>query len=149
GDFGACAGQVLPSTEVPNNGIDEDCDGHDAQCISGATQACYTGPAGTQGVGICQAGTQTCGATGLFGACQGEVVPGTDILNNGIDEDCNGHDAGCAPGATQACYTGPAGTQGVGICRAGTQTCGAGGTFGACTGEVLPGTEIPGNGIDE
>ncbi|MBI3304242.1 MAG: right-handed parallel beta-helix repeat-containing protein [Deltaproteobacteria bacterium] len=149
GDFGACIGQVLPGTEIPNNGIDEDCNGRDAQCTPGATQSCYTGPAGTAGVGICRTGTQTCGANGTFGTCSGQVLPGTEIPNNGIDENCDGHDAECSPGTTQSCYDGPPGTQGVGQCKAGTRTCGADGTFGTCVGEVVPGTEIPGNGIDE
>lgn len=56
---------------------------------------------------------------------------------------------GCTLDATRACYDGPPGTEGVGLCRAGTQTCSAGGTFGPCTGQVLPAPEIPRNGIDE
>ncbi len=48
----------------------------------------------------------------------------------------------CSPGQTHACYTGPAGTRGVGICHDGSQTCqGSGelrGRFGPCTGEVVP-----------
>jgi len=45
----------------------------------------------------------------------------------------------CAPGANQACYSGPVGTAGVGYCSAGSQSCDAQGTaWGACTGEVLP-----------
>jgi hypothetical protein len=38
----------------------------------------------------------------------------------------------------QACYSGPAATKGVGVCHAGTQTCLANGTFGPCSGEVIP-----------
>lgn len=149
GMLGTCVGQVLPGSETLNNGIDEDCDGHDDVCTSGASVACYTGPGGTENVGLCHGGTKTCDTTGAFGACVGQVTPGTDIPNNGIDENCDGHDAECSPGATQSCYTGPAGTQGVGICHAGTKTCGVGGTFGSCMGEVLPGTEILDSGIDE
>ncbi len=118
-------------------------------CTPGETRACYSGPSGTQGVGICKAGTQTCGTDGIFGTCVGEVLPATEIPANGIDEDCNGQDQQCTPGSTQTCYTGPAGTAGVGICKAGTQTCGSAGTLGTCEGEVKPGTEIPNNGIDE
>ena len=45
----------------------------------------------------------------------------------------------CTPGSMQSCYTGPAGTQGLGICKAGTQTCLPNGSaFGPCQGEVLP-----------
>ena len=46
----------------------------------------------------------------------------------------------------QGCYTGPTGTAGVGICRAGMQVCAtvaSGGTdWGACTGEVFPAAVI-------
>lgn len=149
GIFGLCVGQVLPSTEVLLNTIDEDCDGHDDECSPGASGTCYTGPAGTQGVGICASGTQTCDPTGLLGVCTGQVLPQTEIPSNGIDEDCNGSDAECTPGATAACYDGPPATRGVGQCHDGTKTCGAGGTFGICDGQVLPGVEIPDNGIDE
>ena len=35
-------------------------------------------------------------------------------------------DAGvCMPGATVSCYEGPAGTEGVGLCKAGSKTCAA------------------------
>src|SRR5262249_26552605 len=34
----------------------------------------------------------------------------------------------CEPGSTVSCYTGPAGTLGVGACKGGTQTCNAMGT---------------------
>ncbi len=48
----------------------------------------------------------------------------------------------CAPGDTQPCYDGAAGTENVGVCKGGTQTCDADGTgFGECIGEVTPSTE--------
>jgi hypothetical protein len=161
-----------PSTEVCGNGVDEDCDGLDATCVSppppppcgtlGATRTCYSGPVGTDGRGACHGGTQTCQATG-WSACVGEVTPVTEtaaLCGNGVDEDCNGSDLACvvppppcAPvGSSRACaYTGPALTLGVGACRAGTQTCQATG-WSACTGEVVPTSEsaaLCGNGVDE
>ena len=59
-------------------------------CSSGATQACYTGAAGTQNVGPCVGGTQTCDATGNWGPCNGEIVPRGETCANGVDENCNG-----------------------------------------------------------
>ncbi len=44
----------------------------------------------------------------------------------------------CDPGDEVDCYTGPAGTLDVGLCRGGTATCTEEGTWGACAGEVLP-----------
>ncbi len=111
----------------------------------GQTQPCpYSGPVGTEGIGACRAGIQTCQG-GYWAACEGEVLPQTEICNDGIDNNCNGQtDEGCAvciEGETRPCaYSGPAGTENVGICEAGTQTC-VSGQWGSCTGEVLPATE--------
>ncbi len=212
------------ATEDCGNGIDDNCDGKtdgaDAtcDCTDGDTQACYSGASGTEGVGVCAAGTQTC-VNGSFGACTGEVTPtaetcdgqdddcdgtvdngvkttfyadtdgdgfgdatttkdacsapagyvadntdcddtagavnpgATEDCGNGIDDDCDGKvdgddsDCNCTDGDTQACYSGPAGTEGVGACAGGTQTC-ASGAFGACDGEVTPTDEVC-NGVDD
>ena len=56
----------------------------------------------------------------------------------------------CTPGETRPCYEGPSGTDGVGACKAGIATCVEDGTdWSECVGQVLPGPEICGNGIDE
>ena len=61
------------------------------QCDSpGATEDCYTGPAGTDGVSVCHGGTRTCQDNGFWSACQGEVTPEQDVCGNGVDEDCDG-----------------------------------------------------------
>src|SRR5205814_10306125 len=106
-------GEGLPTLEIVNNGIDENCDGHDAICTPGDTKTCYDGPPGTKDVGLCKAGSTTCQHGGLFGACVGEVLPQTDIPNNSVDENCDGHDAVCTPGDTAPCYDGSEGTKGV------------------------------------
>ncbi len=158
--------QVLPRPddctcpECGGGGQDWDCDGQVAQCgacTNGATRSCYTGPAGTAGVGLCQAGTQTC-VNLNWSTCAGEVLPVAEVCSNGIDENCNGGaDDGpaggcgeCVNGATRPCYEGPSGTSGTGVCKAGTQLC-AGLTWGACgsgTPQTLPGNEIC-NGKDD
>jgi hypothetical protein len=185
-----------PSAEICN-GIDDDCNG----VVDGITRSCYTGAAGTAGVGICRPGTQTCTA-GSWGTCAGEVIPTTERCDN-LDNNCNGTTdetwplkgtscvsgvGACARsgvwicnglgtglvcsatpgsptaetcnnvddncdgivdnGVTRSCYTGPAGTAGVGRCRTGTQNCSAG-LWGTCLGEILPIPEIIGNGIDD
>jgi len=71
-------------------------------------------------------------------------VVGTTGTGDAGTGDAGTADAGsvCAPGTTQACYSGPTGTEGHGICKAGTQTCAADGeSWGPCVGEVLPATE--------
>jgi hypothetical protein len=59
-------------------------------CIPGETRPCYSGPAGTENVGICHAGTKTCRPDGSgFDGCVGEVVPMAELCNN-LDDDCDG-----------------------------------------------------------
>src|SRR5262249_37714989 len=53
--------------------------------------------------------------------CNGDMTDGCE-WNTFQDGPCT-----CAPGAMQACYQGPPGTQNVGICKAGMQTCDASG----------------------
>ncbi|MDC0682475.1 outer membrane protein assembly factor BamB family protein [Sorangium atrum] len=60
-------------------------------CAPGSVIACYSGPAGTRGVGPCAAGTQTCRPNGLgFGACVGEVTPAEELCSTPEDENCDG-----------------------------------------------------------
>jgi hypothetical protein len=160
--WGPCAGEVLPQpAETCGNGRDDDCNGmvDDAcgSCTPGTTRMCYSGPAGTEGRGICTGGTQVCTPSREWAtACTGEVLPQpAETCGNGRDDDCDGMiDEGCGvctPGMMRTCYTGPAGTAGVGICRNGSQTCDASGNWpSTCSGEVLPrASETCGNGQDD
>ncbi len=166
-DWGACTGEVLPAMETCD-GRDHDCDGtpnSGCGCSLGATRSCYDGPAGTAGRGLCHAGTETCVRTSPTGptswsACTGEVLPARDVCN-GTDRDCDGTpNTGCACtlDMTRSCYTGPAGTAGVGACHAGSQTCVASprpdGSFtsvwGTCVAQALPSSvDTCGNAIDD
>jgi hypothetical protein len=161
--FGPCVGEVTPQPETCNTPVDDDCNGQTNEggagcvCVPGAVLSCYSGPAGTAGVGACKAGLQTCNAQGTaFGACVGEVTPQPETCNTPVDDDCNGQTneggAGCicVPNSTAACYTGPAGTLGVGICTGGVTTCnGLGTAYGPCTGEVKPQPENCATAADE
>lgn len=59
-------------------------------CEPGATESCYSGPIGTEGIGLCRTGTRTCPASGVWGLCEGEVTPTTEVCLNGVDDNCNG-----------------------------------------------------------
>jgi len=59
-------------------------------CTSGEVEACYSGPVGVVGIGICQSGVRSCSANGTFGPCQGETLPQAESCGNGLDDDCNG-----------------------------------------------------------
>jgi Putative metal-binding motif len=179
------------------DGVDNDCDDEvdeGCDCTPEETQSCYSGRAGTEGVGVCATGTQTCGSAGSWGACEGEVTPSDEVCNgeddncdeqvdeglagqetcgegscevtvdlcvdgvgstcepgkpapaescNGVDDTCDGDvDEGCtcSDGEQQDCYTGPGGTQGIGLCSAGTQDC-VDGSWGSCSGDVTPASE--------
>ncbi|MCK6591053.1 MAG: hypothetical protein L6Q76_26165, partial [Polyangiaceae bacterium] len=123
-----------------------------------ASVACFTGPAGTKGKGICLEGIQQCDAQGnAIGGCEGEVLPKAENCFSPLDEDCDGkaNEDGdgcqCVPGELMPCYTGPDGTQGVGNCHVGMKSCNADGlTYGICVGEQKPETEIcDASGTDE
>jgi len=52
--------------------------------------ACYDGPAGTLGVGVCRAGARAC-TGGRLGPCTDQVTPGSESCENeGADDDCDG-----------------------------------------------------------
>jgi hypothetical protein len=103
------------------------------ECSPGAARPCYSGPAGTENVGICRSGSQQCLNDGNWGACQGEVLPQTELCN-GLDDDCDGvvdDGVACpgAPNATVSCLSGQ--------CR--VVECAAG--FADCDGDAASGCE--------
>lgn len=152
-----------PVAEICDN-FDNDCDGSNNEALSCVCtpfdmQYCYTGPAGTAGVGECRSGGRPCQLDGTAwdATCYEQVLPQTEICN-GKDDDCdgqtdeglNGCNPSCVVPSSQGCaYTGSPGTENVGACHAGAQICLAGGQWSACTGEVVPVPEVAGNGIDD
>ncbi|MDP3275415.1 MAG: PPC domain-containing protein [Deltaproteobacteria bacterium] len=158
---GSCIGERLPSgMEACGNSMDDDCNGMTdemcGECTAGMSRPCYTGPALTMGVGICAGGMQTCAADRTWPTtCTGETTPATEMCGNSRDDNCNGMTdemcGECTAGDTRPCYTGAAGTDGRGICRSGTQTCGTSRMWlTACPGEVTPQPmETCGNTMDD
>jgi hypothetical protein len=71
-------------------------------CTPGTEEPCYSGPDGTEDVGVCAGGTRTCSDEGTFGACAGEVVPAEEDCAAPEDEDCDGDAPLCAGAALWA-----------------------------------------------
>jgi hypothetical protein len=91
-----------PGREICEDGLDNDRDGdvdEECECAAGTTQACFRGPAGARGLGICRDGAQTCEDHFEFaswGACEGDMMPGDETCGDGLDNDCDGRvDDGC------------------------------------------------------
>lgn len=55
----------------------------------------------------------------------------------------------CTPASSMTCYTGPAGTEWIGTCKDGTKTCTTSGSWGSCTGQVVPLGEVACNNSDD
>jgi cysteine-rich repeat protein len=112
-DGAGSAKQVPLPADVPDDRdictIDA-CDGTAPVHTLSESVPCYTGPAGTAGVGLCHAGLQRCDEQGKpVGICDGEVTPQAEVCDSGgDDEDCdgetneNGEDCACGDGWVSA-----------------------------------------------
>src|SRR5258706_3538488 len=82
----------------------------------------------------------SCLCCGAFAACGTDVQQtSTGTAGSTGATSGTGGGAGCVPGTLADCYTGPAGTEGVGICHGGAKKCNADWlTFGDCQWEVTP-----------
>jgi hypothetical protein len=118
-----------PSEEPPKEEPPEEEPGVcEPECVIGGS--CDTGLFGICSAGIIRSCTETC----TIGICEEQISPEIEICDN-EDNDCDSlvnEDINPIP-----CYNGPDGTEGVGICIGGTQSCTTGG-WGACIGEQLP-----------
>ncbi|WP_437893217.1 hypothetical protein [Sorangium sp. So ce124] len=86
--------QVPLLADVPDDGRSctiDGCDGMTPVHILADSAPCYTGPPGTEGVGICSAGLQRCEEGKPVGSCDGEVTPQLEVCDaRSDDEDCDG-----------------------------------------------------------
>lgn len=157
GEWGSCTPDRMMIGPESCNGFDDDCDGEidedaNVQCFPADAAGCVPAEQGQFNCqGQCQAGVQMCEG-GSLGPCTGYVVaaPVDDCSTEQIDENCDGtpnDNCQCNGNATRECYAGAAGTQGIGVCRAGRQQC-TNGRWGPCTGAVVPQIETC-NGEDD
>ena len=134
---------VPPPPQVETcDGVDNDCDGLIDEDPTNPTlplsETCFDGPAETLGVGACAAGAKRC-VGGTLGRCEGQVLPGAERCD-GADNDCDGATDQDEDGnlLIAECYTGPAGTVGVGRCSAGVQVCNGTHGWSVCASDVTP-----------
>ncbi len=131
-------------SEESCNGVDDDCDGDVDEGADGLAliEVCYSGPFGTDGVGICEAGVRVCDA-GRFTVCGNQVVPAPAESCNGVDDDCDGVVDEGNPGGGFLCNTGRPGA-----CASGETACIDG--EAACVADRLPGdVEEVCNAVDD
>ena len=147
-----CEGEQGPVDEVCD-GLDNDCDNDIDEglidcCIysedANPTRICYTGPDGTDGVGVCRSGSQECLEENIWGPCSNQIIPVNEDCD-GEDNDCNGEvdeDFQCCGDVEQACYTGAPETRVVGECHDGIQRCQDDGTWSNCEDELSAVDEV-------
>ncbi len=144
---GACVVGCDPVTKPCSNGntcCQAGC--HDTTTdlsnCGGCGQACPVPPNSTATCASGKCGMGAC-APG-FSDCNGDPSDGCEV-NTQLQGACV-----CQPGSAKSCYDGPAGTQGKGICKFGTQTCAPTGMgyLPGCVGQLLPEPEVCGDGKD-
>ncbi len=119
-----------------------------AECYPESQNPCYAdaqgnvGAEGTAGRGICKEGMKACDAEGFWLACDGAVLPATELCND-VDDDCNGRvDDGFERAGTK-CFAGQ------GECRVeGKVSCTPDGSASVCSAQAKTPTDEVCDGKD-
>ncbi len=131
-----CVPNQMPQAEVCD-GVDTDCDGNPDNGVPGTGGTCDTGAPG-----VCGEGAFSCGddGSGFVIGCFSVIPPSNEVCDN-LDNDCNGMVDDGNPGGGATCSTGL-----LGVCQAGTMTCGNG--VLSCV-QNTPSTPEACNGLDD
>jgi len=123
------------TSDASCNGVDDDCDG--------ATDEGYVPHGVACGVGACQAtGTSTCEGGVERDSCTPGSGTASDVVCNGLDDDCDG--------LTDEDFVAAPTTCGVGPCAAaGQKTCVDGGVVDSCTPGTPAATDDDCDGVDD
>lgn len=107
-------------------------------CLCVVALSCKDGGSGDGDLGGAGGGVGAGGSAGSDGGMGGFAGAG------GVGGVGGSADADCDPGSVRDCYSGPPGTENVGACTVGSETCNDEGTaWGGCVGQVLPSSEVP------
>jgi len=129
----ACNAQPGKPVKEVCDGKDNDCDGQLDEDFTNLQKACTIGQGGCKGTGV-----YVCHSNRSTTICNAKAVGSKPETCDNKDNDCDGL---VDENLVRSCYSGPANTQGKGICKAGRQSCLKGIWQSSCTGEVKPGAE--------
>jgi hypothetical protein len=137
GQWLSCTGEALPARELCNE-TDDDCNGITDDGFKRAGTKCFSGE------GACRSdGIYRCSADQTKSECDAPIIPPSDEICDGKDNDCDGEvDEGAMSGTGDSCGTGQKG-----VCAVGLRKCVAGEI--KCVPQTVPSIEICESKLDE